>query len=415
MNRHNIITVYVKELKHSLRDRRTLLSMIIIPTFVIPALTYGVGKIATKVIAEAREETPVVMLLPGGDSPGVVAALLRSRTMKIVPASANYRQLISDKKIRAAVKLPAGFEAGLKAGTAESVLILYYEGELKSSLAAGELDRFFRDLRDQTVKARLAEHQLPASLIKPFEVKRENVAPPEKVGGNLIGGLVPYLIIILCFTGAMYPAMDLTAGEKERGTMETLLCSPVARGDLVLGKFLMVLTGSLSAMLLALTSMGIMLFVMGALMTGAGGGRAAGVAVAAAQAHSASATLPSIDPDGILGVMALVLPVAVLFSAILFTVSLFAKSYREAQSYVAPMTFIVILPAAVGLLPGIDLNVRLALVPLLNLSLVCKEMLSGVWHWSYIALIFGSSCVYAGAALALTVKMFNREDVIFRA
>jgi len=110
-----------------------------------------------------------------------------------------------------------------------------------------------------------------------------------------------------------------------------------------------------------------------------------------------------------------VLPVAVLFSAVAFTVALFAKSYKEAQSYLAPMMILVIMPAVIGLLPGIELNLKLALVPLVNLSLVCKEMLSGVWHWNYIALIFASSCVYAAAALGLAVKMFNREDVIFRA
>jgi sodium transport system permease protein len=99
---------------------------------------------------------------------------------------------------------------------------------------------------------------------------------------------------------------------------------------------------------------------------------------------------------------------------VIFTVSLFAKSYKEAQSYVAPLIFVVIMPAVVGLLPGIELNVQLALVPILNLSLVCKEMLSGVWNWHYIALIFGSSCAYAAVALWLAVRMFSRESVIFR-
>ena len=73
------------------------------------------------------------------------------------------------------------------------------------------------------------------------------------------------------------------------------------------------------------------------------------------------------------------------------------------------------MPAVIGMLPGIDLNARLALVPLLNLSLVCKEMLSGIWHWDLIAIIFGSSSLYAVIALTLAVKMFNREDVMFRA
>lgn len=188
--------------------------------------------------------------------------------------------------------------------------------------------------------------------------------------------------------------------------METLLCSPVSRVDIVLGKFLMVLTGSLSAMGLSLLSMSVSFFLLGSMF----GGRAAAVAGAAAN----NAPLPMIDPLGIFGVLAMVLPVAVLFSAVIFTVALFAKSFKEAQSYVQPMVFVVIMPTIIGMLPGIDLNARLALVPILNLSLVCKEMLSGVWHWNYIAIIFGSTCVYAGVALALAVRMFNREDVIFR-
>ncbi len=412
MNLRNVFTVYLKELKDSLRDRRTLMSMIIIPTFVMPALTFGVGKIAAGVVSKAREETPSVMIVGGDDSPGVVASLKASKKLKVVPTAADWKQQISDKKVRAAVLIPAGFEAGLKAGAADPVVIYNYDGELKSGFAVTELERFFRDLRDQTVAARLAERSLPATLVKPFDTQRENVAAPEKRGGNLLGGIIPYIIIILCFTGAMYPAMDLTAGEKERGTMETLLCSPVPRSDLVLGKFLMVLTGSLSAMLLSLTSMGLSAMAAGMMFGGGGGAR---LAAAATQAKAAGSAMPMIDPMGLLGVVAMVLPVAVLFSALIFTVALFAKSYKEAQSYVAPMIFIVILPAVIGMLPGIDLNARLALVPILNLSLVCKEMLSGIWHWDYIALIFGSSCVYAAIALALAVKMFNREDVIFRA
>lgn len=194
--------------------------------------------------------------------------------------------------------------------------------------------------------------------------------------------------------------------------METLLCSPVARVDIVLGKFLMVLTGSLSAMCFMLLSMGTTAAIGGSLMMSGGG--TVKVGAVAAGKTAAVGVLPTIDPLGLFGVLAMVFPVAVMFAAAAFTIALFAKSYKEAQSYLAPMMIVVIMPAVVGMLPGIDLNARLALVPLLNLSLVCKEMLSGVWHWNYIALIFGSSCVYAAVALSLAVKMFKREDVIFR-
>lgn len=412
MNWKNIFTVYRKELKDSLRDRRAVISIVVIPTLIMPMLFFGVGKIAAGVVSKAKQEIPVIAVVGGEDSPAVLASLRESKKWRIAETAADWKHQISDKKIRAAVKIPAEFERHLKAGEVDAVTIYHYEGELKSGIAAGELEKYFADLRERTVAARLSERSLPDTLIRPFEVKRENVAPPEKVGGNLLGGIVPYIIILLCFTGAMYPAIDLTAGEKERGTMETLLCSPASRVDLVLGKFLVVVTGSLSAMMLSLVSMGVSAALAGLMFVGKDGG--AKITAAAQQARAAAA-LPTIDPLGLIGVVAMVLPVAILFSAVLFTVALFAKSHKEAQSYASPMIFLVLMPAVVGMLPGIDLNGQLALVPILNLSLVCKEMLSGVWHWNYIALIFGSSCVYAAMALGLAVKMFNREEVIFRA
>jgi sodium transport system permease protein len=403
MSWRTIATIYAKELRDSLRDRRTVLSTIIIPTFVMPAIVMGVGRMASSIISKAKEEIPRIMVIGGADSPGVVADLQRSGKFRVEPAATDWRSLISEKRVRAAAEIPEGFAKALEAGSAPPVTLYYYQGELKSGIAVDELRRFFTGLRDRTTARLLADRGLPATVARPFEVRQANVAAPEKVGGNLLGGIIPYIIVLLCFTGAMNPAMDLTAGEKERGTMETLLCSPAARTDIVLGKFLMVLTGSLVAVVCSLASVGVTLLLVGASL----GGRAA-----AAAGHAAGA--PTVDLAGLLGVLAMVIPVAVLFSAILFTVSLFAKSFKEAQTYAAPLVLVVFMPAIVGALPGIDLNVGLALVPILNLSLVCKEMLSGVWHWGYIAVIFGSTAIYAAAALALAVAMFKREGVIFR-
>ncbi len=411
MNWKFIRTVYLKELKDSLRDRRTLISMVIIPTLVMPLLLFGVGTVMKKVIQKAEAEVPSVMILGGKDSPELVAELRAEKKLRIVDLKENYRQQINDKKLATAVEIPEGFDAALKSGDLKSVTIYHYEGELKSGMGRQAVRDFFTRYRDKVLAARLAEHQLPAGFLKPFEVKTQNVAPPEKVGGNTFGGIVPYMIIILCFTGAMYPAIDLTAGEKERGTMETLLCSPVSRINLVLGKFLMVLTASATTMLLSLASMGVSA-TLGVAYFAGGGGAAQKLAAGAAARGDA---LPQIDLVGLVGVFGMIFPVAVLFAAVLLAIALLAKSYKEAQSYVSPLLIVVIMPAVIGMLPGIDLSAKTALIPILNLSLVCKEMLSGVWHWNYIALIFGSSCLYSALALALCVKMFNREDVMFRA
>ena len=403
MNLHNIFTVYRKELRDSLRDRRTLISMILLPMLMIPGIMAFAFAISSIAINKAREEVPTVMVLGGDDSPILRAALARDPKLRLVPFGANWKQQISDKQLRAAVEIPAGFDAALERGESTGVKIFNYEGELRSGFAAGELRGFLNDYREKTVAARLVGRGLPATLVKPFDVKTENVAPPEKVGGNLIGGMIPYLFIILCFTGAMYPAMDLTAGEKERGTMETILCSPVARTDLVLGKFLMVLTASLTTAAVSLLSTGITIIAGGSMIG------AKGLATAAK-----GGAMPTLDPAGLLLVLAMVLPVAVLFCAVLLAVSLFAKSMKEASSYATPLIFLIIVPAMMGLMPGVELNTRLAFVPILNLALVSKELVSGVFHWNYLALIFGSTCVYAAAALAFCVRMFNREDVLFR-
>lgn len=407
MNAANIGTIYAKELRDMLRDRRTLLSMIVIPTLVMPLILALVGFVSFKVIRQARSTAPAVIVVGGEDSPQARNAFLAHDKVRIVPMVPDWSQQISDKLVRAAVEIPPGFDRALERGEPATVKIYNYDGEMRSSFAVDEIRRFFTTYRETVIAARLERHGLPATLVKPFEIRTQNVAPPEKVGGNVIGGLIPYLFILLCFTGAMYPAMDLTAGEKERGTMEAILSSPVARVDLVLGKFLMVLTASLGTVLCSMVSMLVSVLVGGLLVASPSG-------VGAGARGLSGLNLPSLDPLGMVAVLGMVLPVAVLFSALLLTISLFAKSFKEAQSYVSPLILIILLPAIFGLLPGVELNARLALVPILNVSLVSKELVSGVWSWGYLALIFSSTCAYAAAALALAVKMFNREDVIFR-
>ena len=421
MNFKSILTVYLKELKDSLRDRRTLISTIVIPTVAMPILFFGFIGFARKMEQKNRAQASAVMVLGvPADSP-VIERLRdvkdeggKQPLFRIVPAADNYEHQISDKRIRAAVKLPPNFEAAVKDGEPFTVSIYNYQGEQASSLASRRLEDFFSKLREKTITERLTARNLPATLVKPFDVKRENVAPPEKVGGNIFGGMIPYMIIILCFTGAMYPAIDLTAGEKERGTMETLLCSPLHRINIVFGKFLLVVTASVATILFSLLSMGVSA-VVGLSYLGSSGPAQAAVKAAATRAPAATGMMPTIDPVGLIGVFAMVAPIAVMFAALLLTISLFAKSYKEAQSYVSPLIIVVLMPAMMGMLPGIELSAKTALVPILNISLACKEMLSGVWHWNYLALIFGSTCVYAGLALAACVRMFNREDVIFRA
>ena len=401
MSWRNVGVVYRKELTDSLRDRRTVLSMIAVPILLMPVLTIGLGIVSVLLFGRALLEVPAVMILGGEDSPAVLAALHALPEIRIVPARPDYAQEISDKRIRAAVEIPRDFDAAVARGDAVTVRIDMYQGELKSGFGVDRVQKFFTDYRDAVVRQRLQARRLPARLAAPFAIEQKNVVPPEKVGGQLIGGLVPYFIILLCLTGAMYPAIDLTAGEKERGTIETILCSPVSRVHLVLGKFLMVLTASLFTALLAILSMS-MTFAAGKI-----------ILARMSPVNDMGLTL-SISVKAVTWVFIMIVPLAVLLSASLLAIALFAKSYKEAQSYLSPLTVFVILPAVVSILPGVDLNAGLSLIPVLNTSLVSKEIVAGTYPWMYMALIFGSSCVYAAAALAVAIHLFQREDVLFR-
>ena len=401
MNWRAIRIVYGKELRDSLRDRRTIISMIVVPVLAIPLLMFGVGTLVFKTVTKARQEIPHVMIIGGEDSPKVLSALRAARSLQIVPATADFTNQIVEKRVRAVVKLPPDFDAAIAREDKAEVDIYEYAGEIKSGFAAGNLNAFFQNLRDTTVRERLESRGVPVEVLKPFTIQRQNVAPPAKVAGSLLGGMLPYIIIILCMTGAMYPALDVTVGEKERGTMETILCCPVGRTELVLGKFLMVLTASVGTVVLSLLSMGATF-------------QFAKRVLAESAPREVLQTVATIDIGGLAGVFLMLLPVAVMLSAALLMVGLFSKSFREAQSYCGPLMLVVIVPAIAGMLPGMELNASLAVVPLVNVSLVCKEMISGTWHWNYILLIFGSACLYATAALAAAVWMFHREEVLFR-
>src|SRR6202158_3483863 len=403
MSLRNVGIVYRKELTEALRDRRTLISTILVPLLLFPVLSVGFGALAIVLVGKAKEEVPKVMLRGGQDSPDVVDGLRKLEKIEIVPETPDWRELIINKEIRAAVEIPPGFQADVARQKSDTVRISNYEGEMKSEFATEKIEKYMKEYRDKVIKERLAAKNLPDTVLKPFEVKQENVAPPEKVSGAAFGGIIGYMVILLCMTGAMYPAMDLTAGEKERGTMETILSSPVSRMHLVLGKFFLILTAALGTAALSVLSMGVSFSVLSYYTGRSAGGRAA-----------AAGLLLKLGPKTVISVFLMALPVAVLFSAVLMTIALFAKTYKEAQSYLTPMTFVVIIPAVAAMLPGVELTPKLSLIPILNVSLLCKELVAGTYHWNLIAIIFSSTCVYAAAALFLAVKMFQRESVLFR-
>jgi sodium transport system permease protein len=400
MNASQVRQVYRKEMTETLRDRRTLMSMIVVPILVIPGLMFGLAEVTIRMVKKAAGERAAVMILGEEHAPALAARMRAHPLLEVVPAASDYAKRIEDKELRAAVEFPPGFEAALATGApAPTVRIDYYEEEIRSELALRKIEELLQKYKDEIVAARLRERDLATELLQPFASESRNVASAERVGGAAAGGILPYIIILLTLTGAMYPAIDLTAGEKERGTIETILASPVQRQALAAGKFLTVLTTALATAVLSVLSLAL-------------SGR-----FAARSGSGLGAELPfalTLEPGNIAAMLLIMIPVAVLFAGALLAIALMAKSYKEAQSYVSPLMIVVILPAVAAMLPGVELDMRLALVPILNVSLASKELVTGIYDWPLIGVIFASSCVYASIALAVAVSFFRRESVLFR-
>ena len=399
MNGRNLAIIYRKELLDTLRDRRTLISSILLPLLLFPLLTLGFGTLAIFLVVKMTRDTAPIMILGEKNAPELVRKLVRERTLAIVPPSADYVKQINDKTVRAVVEIPENLEEQLRANHEANlqVTVYHFEGELRSRTAVRTIEKVVLAYRDGIVEARLKERGLPADLLKPFVAERKNVASAEKVTGNILGLILPYIIIMLCLMGALYPAIDLTAGEKERGTIETILASPVSRAELVGGKFLVVLTAALVTTALSIMSLAV------TVLGGAG-----------LLQQISSKLVVAVSGKAAAAVFFLILPLAFVFSAVLLAVALVARNYREAQTYTAPLMFIVILPAMASFIPGVELNARLALIPILNISLVAKEIFAGNYPWPLIGLIFGSTSVYAVIALWFAYRQFQKEAVLFR-
>jgi len=397
MNIRKVRIIYFKEMLETLRDRRTLISTILIPIILFPVLMFGMSAVVMTMMKKTEAETTQIAVIGEEFASSFVSFLLEGDDFQKVNVE-DFKSALKEKEIHAALEFPSDFEKELAQGENSEATIYYDGAEIRSSIAKEKLSGELKDYQDSVVTERLRERNIEKSILHPIKINKENLAPKEKMGGFMLGMFLPYMIVILAMVGAMYPAIDLTAGEKERGTLETILVTPVSRLDIATGKFLTVLTASVITIILATVSMSL----------------SAGLGLGQMREFGPEPVSFVIKPLSILLLFLLMLPLAALFSSALLSVSLFAKSYKEAQSYVSPLMFVVILPAMINFIPGIELNWGLAFVPIVNISLAAREVLLGTFHWEFIGLIFVSTFLYASFSIFVTKRLFEKEEVLFK-
>jgi sodium transport system permease protein len=320
-------------------------------------------------------------------------------TLLVKPVDAEDQELLTSRKVDALVVIDPDLAARLERGERPAVRVLAREGEENSKLATRRVVEVLKKWAADLKAARFARLGLPPDFDSPVEIRdpQTDKSAEKKVADELRDALVkviPFLLVMWVLTGAIYPAIDMTAGEKERGTMETLLISPAERTEIVGGKFLAV-----TALGFGTALWNVMLMV---------------IAVAVTQVFF---PYPLLSLGGLAASVLAALPMAMLFAAGCITLGVFAGSTKEGNYYMVPMFFVVLPLGYWSMAPGMELDAKTSWVPITN-ALLFQQRLMAVrpdpFPWQHVPAVFLSLAACVGLALWAAVRQFKRESVLFR-
>ena len=381
--------VFRKELRETLRDTRTLLIMVVVPVLLYPAILIASEQLA--LFGQRQLERDPAPVAVAGDVDSLFLEFLGGQEGLLLMEVGDPEKAVRSDSISAV----ALFLYESRVGGSRSVSLLYDAADDRSRRGRDVLSRALEAWGDTLLERRLSERGLPAGFARPLVVTDSNLALPEELGGYALGRFLPMLLVVMTLLGAFYPAIDLAAGEKERGTLETLLTAPIPAGQVVAGKFLTVTVVGLLSAGLNLGSM-LLTFQTGLFQL--------------SQAVQIEFSLPF---GAVMVIFAALFPLAVLFGALFLGIAVRSQSFKEAQNALTPVYMIALIPALLPLFPGIEMTPFLAVVPVAGVSLFFRELMAGNATLFLGSLALLSTLVYASAALIFAADSFGREEVLF--
>ena len=393
------LIILIKELTDMIRDRRTMFMMVVMPLVVIPLLAITAIKLTQSQIEKAKDKELRVAVIGETAAPELFKRLSKEENFFLVTMTNadSARAMTAEQTLDGVVIIPQDFSEFVE-GDKQATIRLIFKSSESLNAARRRIEAIIDQYDREIVNERIGRLQLDETLFDAIAIEREDVASTEEKFAENAGGFLPYIFIIFGFMGSIYPALDLGAGEKERGTLETILSSPASRFDIVMGKFLVVVLFSIATAFLAM--LGVLIMVYQFLPT--------------IETNITQTVMDMLGPRRIFIIMSMVLPVSAFFAAVALAISIFAKSFKEAQSMMAPLNIIIILPAMIGMLPGFKLSAVTAAIPILNLSLATKAILGGSADPILIAEVYLSLFFLAGVSIYGCIKWFNREETLFR-
>ncbi len=391
-----ITTIFKKELKDTLRDKRTLMMMLVIPILVFPIILTLFVNVSESFTKEAASKEVRIGIAEKNE--GYIYEQLEA-----LPDSYGKKQLINYKdstqikedikkdSIQIGILVHPAFKEQLAAKKPAKITVYYNATDVGMKERA---EAYVSSIESIEQQKRYIELNLIPSELTPITTEYKNVASNKEMIGKLAGGILPYIFIAFGFLGCMYPAIDLFTGEKERGTIETLLTTPVARWQILFGKMGVVVLSGLLAASAALLGLFISIEILNIV-----------------QNEELLAVIHGIlNFKFILMLFGLLLPLTIFFAGVMIPVAVYAKSFKEAQSIITPLNIVMVLPAMIGFFPGIELTAITACIPVVNVVLATKELIAGTLEISLLLLSFAVMISLAILAVIVSYKRFDKES-----
>ena len=395
---NKILIIFRKELKDMLRDRRTIFFMIIFPVILLPLMIGGIPKLMMSVEKNNQTKNLTFAVIGKELSPEIVGEYESIDSLTIVThlKEDDIKKAIHDEEINGALIFHPNFRQDID-NMHPAGVTLYFKSSDDLDTVEKRIMPVLNNFSNKILEDRYELLKMDGKYFQPLEINKVDLASIKEKLGKLVGGMLPYIFIIYCFMGAMYPALDLGAGEKERGTLETILASPASHFEILMGKF-----GVISFFGVTSAFMGIIGMLIGVRF------------ISEIPEEIMSTVMSIVEVKTVVIILTLILPVAMLFASILLSISIYASSFKEGQSIMAPFNILIIFPAFIGLIPGIELGSKTALIPIVNITLATKEIIAGTINIFYLVEVYLSLIALACIGIWFASRWFNRESVLFR-
>lgn len=402
MNMKNIKSLYKKELLDVIRDKKTVIMMVVVPIILYPLLIVVSLQMMAAITTNMSNHVYQIAIYDENNrhinywnTPFMDYDYynFEDYSLTITEDAKEPEEALANEDLDAYIKI-------VNKDGKDYFEIHYLSSVTNSNYAAGKVFEWLSEYSALITDKKLDGLGLDSDqILNPIEISYEDASTNEETAGSLLSSILPFMLIVSLLMGTMYPAIDTTAGERERGTLETLLTLPVTNSEIIVSKFMVVATiGIISALLniISISGVGVYMYNMASSYTDTSGG----------------ISLGRFAPAILVGVLC-VFAFAVFISAITMCVTAFARTYKEANNYITPLSLVVMFASFIGFIPNIKLSEKVALIPVANISLLIRDMLSFKYDAEVVFLVLLSNIFYGLAAIWVLGRIYNSEAILF--